>query len=310
MQALSSCPEPSTPKQIRVAPHPVKVGRSGKLCKFTRHPKALARVVNFELRAATRFVLGVLLTFADKQGRALVSPRTIVELAPRSQRVRRYSLVSVRRALRELRDVGLLDWERVLPGECYPTGVSTNTGGRVWHLNLARLRGEDGSAEASTDRSPVIDRRSITHDRSSDPLCLSSRDKIGSRAPEPRDGRASPAHEASETPSAAPATEAIAATAEACTPREVASETPPAAIATRVFAPASRPATDRDESSGGNGEQTRGQRGAPVVSAAQQLEDLRRLFPGFTTRPPSESLPREQRSSVETDEETASRRTD
>jgi len=155
---------------------------SGVVCQFTRHPRALARSITLEMRAAARFVLEVLLTFADAEGVCWPSPRQIAQVTPRSGKVKRYSLPTVLRSLRELEAAGLLESRRVAPGHRYPAregkgasartvwnqGLSTHSGGRVFVVNLAAFH-TAGGKPPSHDRSITSDRSgSITHDRPSD----------------------------------------------------------------------------------------------------------------------------------------------
>jgi hypothetical protein len=211
------------------------------LVRFTRHPRALAAVAFWRLQPAARFTLEILLTYADKDGIAWVSPREMARQLPRSHRAREasrtcpgggYALVSVERALRQLRAVGLLSWERVRPFARFPSrsrdtpGRQTSSGGRIWRVDIERLTGrarpqapknhtetapglrsstagtESGGA-ITGDRARTItgDRaRTITGDRPSDPLVpfgnhlipRSAEAGSSARAPKPREERGAP----------------------------------------------------------------------------------------------------------------------
>ena len=122
---------------------------------FTRHPRLLVVAQELPEQACVRFVLSRLLSFADKDG---VCWETVEQLAkgPRSNKVRQYSYKHVCRSLNRLRDIGLLAWDHVppfgywphriekgLPGAGtvqYAEGPFTRQGGRIWRLNLAKLR--------------------------------------------------------------------------------------------------------------------------------------------------------------------------
>ena len=160
----------------------------GKLCPFTRHPKTLARVVLLELRPAARFVLDVLLTFADREGWCWPKVREIQAAAPRSARVKRYSEATIKRSLRELKEAGFLNWDRVPAFGHYPSrpdrkgpavmgsGEYVQGGGRVWRVNFTAIaaaadrrsatRGMPSAGRITSDHAGEI-----TSDRPSDP-CL------------------------------------------------------------------------------------------------------------------------------------------
>jgi len=113
-----------------------------KVARFTRHPRALARVSSLPLRPAARFTLETLLTYANKEGVCCVGVATLAASMPRSADGTPYAIVSVDRSMKELRAAGWVDWRRVKPCGRYPSGRWTLSGGRVWRVNLAALRGE------------------------------------------------------------------------------------------------------------------------------------------------------------------------
>jgi hypothetical protein len=118
----------------------------GRVLQFTRHKSALARLVSWEVPAAARFILHVLLATADDEGVSIVKTQTILDLMPRSARCTRYTLRTLERMLVLLRAMGLLSWTRIKPLGWYPRCGAlpprkTSSGGRVWQLNLPVLRG-------------------------------------------------------------------------------------------------------------------------------------------------------------------------
>lgn len=196
---------------------PVRRTRKGNVIPaFTRHPKALARVIDLESRPGARFTLEMLLRCADADGRAIISPAEIAHLTPRSGKVKSYSVPTIKRSLRELRDMGLVEWDRVSPLSYYPEvagrpGRFTTSGGRVFYVNVLALRGQGPlwsrghprpplARHAGTTVRPENDRSggitsdppgtitgdpggAIIGDRPSDPLCLPSEDKMDPAAP-------------------------------------------------------------------------------------------------------------------------------
>lgn len=275
------------------------------MCVFTRHPKALVRVISLELRACARWVLSILLTHADAEGRCWVQVPEIRRLARRSKNRKDYSKPSILRSLRELRDANLVAWDRVAPGDAFPgrrgeEGRSTKCGGRVWVLNLPVLRGnappgtpvpcvgtKDGGGVP--DRSPMIDRRSIMHDRSSDPLCLPPEDKIRI-TPSHGSGRASaaPTKDDGETPGAAsdaraPSRDLRRLTIESETPRAPERAAAPSAPPAAAAPPRTREAEKELEGVGrGRGTPEREPKAPEPPATVAELErgawaDLRRL---------------------------------
>jgi hypothetical protein len=261
---------------------------SGKVLPFTRHKKELAGSALLELRAATRFVLHVLLMAADGAGVCWVSARSIADMMPRSAKVTRYSLVTILRALRELRDLGLLSWERVAPFGRFPSrgnkrGKWTQSGGRTWQLDLEKLRalpqlglrlpdvGTELGGSITYDRSG-----SITHDRPSDlssPPEKLNRDPAA--GPTGTSGSPSGAHEVRSRgkPGSAEATGAPTASLPRPTER-VASETPRAAPTARASQhhPSPPPASRDHERQGGKEEQPACRRSSLAVSRDHELE--------------------------------------
>jgi hypothetical protein len=270
----------------------------GQLLPFTRHPRLLARVHRLYLQACAMRVLEVLLTYADDDGVCWPQPDEIVQLMPRSAHVKAYSIASVLRGLRTLRTMGLLSWTAVpafgrFPGRVrgkrvWRAGKATSSGGRVWEINLAKLRGQPltrpALSNAGTELGGAIthDRpRSITHDRPSDPLLLSEKLKIDpARQTETRAPQTPPAsHVASETPRTAP----TGRRDENARPSaaQVASETPCAAAA--ASPPRHRPAPHgENERHEGAQEQNpshvrRQRMGEPLTSAQEQERALSKI---------------------------------
>jgi hypothetical protein len=127
---------------------------AGSLVSFTRHKRELARLVALQVPAAVRFALHVLLCHADADGICWTAVETIRGLMPRSGRRKLYNERTVRLALIEARRQGLLTWTTVPPFGRFPTrdrsthkavfgkGRWTQSGGRIWQVNLPALRGE------------------------------------------------------------------------------------------------------------------------------------------------------------------------
>ena len=168
----------------------------GKVRQFTRHPRALARVVFLPLRPAARFTLEALLTYAEKDGRVLVSARTLAAAMPRSASGQPYAIVSVDRSMKELRAAGWVRWQVIKPGGRFPSGRRTWRGGRIWWVNVEALRGDrpplpfDGTnSEWAITGDPHV---AITGDPPSDPLVSlretqdRARPTAGAPAPAPR----------------------------------------------------------------------------------------------------------------------------
>ena len=116
---------------------------------FTRHPQALAAVALLKLPASWRFVLSLLLIYADDDGISWAKPRQIAIVVPRSAVRPQYSLAQVLRALRGLRAAGLITWQYIRPfgrvgrTKSNPSGFFSSSGQRVWRVELARLAPEE-----------------------------------------------------------------------------------------------------------------------------------------------------------------------
>ena len=241
----------------------------GKLCPFTRHPKTLARVVLLELRPAARFVLDVLLTFADREGWCWPKIREIQAAAPRSTRVKRYSEPTIKRSLRELKAGGFLNWERIPAFGHYPArpdrrgpaelgaGEFTMSGGRAWRVNFQAIA-DAADRRSATRGTPLAGRITsdhageITSDPPSDPFLAPLETVKPDPAPPVAVAPQPPAaaRVASETP-----TRACGAGPQRASRAQVASETPPGGEAGGK-APASSPtpAPRRDEKRTGSEE--------------------------------------------------------
>jgi hypothetical protein len=256
-----------------VAPS-VKIA-GGSLVRFTRHPKALARVCALELQACARFVLEVLLTSTDAHGVTWVQAKEIASITPRSAKRPRYALPSVLRGLRQLRDAGLISWQRVAPLHRYPrrnadksltegAGKWSQGGGRTWVVDVAKIVGlqTDAGPGMALAGSITHDRSgSITHDRSFRISGSPSENLKKDRASPPVRPPAAPARVASGTPPSAhgpPRAASLPGSADA-RPRaaKVASETPGAASAPSASQPARREGPS--ERARGEGEHDRGQ---------------------------------------------------
>lgn len=124
----------------------------GKLYHFCRHSHLLAVIVALPLIPSERAVLEVLLKTADRHGRTWLSRRAVAREIGRNGG-RTYSLKQIGRALRRLRQLELLRWQRVLPLGHFPspedapdakpgafTGLFTERGGCAYYVNLAALR--------------------------------------------------------------------------------------------------------------------------------------------------------------------------
>jgi hypothetical protein len=108
--------------------------------KAAKRFRALAAKVLLHLRPCARAVLHALVALCDGEGVTWYSPRALARLCKRWAPGRsHYSLPAVLRALRELREAGLLAWERLATWERYPNGRKTPTGARVWRLDLEAI---------------------------------------------------------------------------------------------------------------------------------------------------------------------------
>jgi hypothetical protein len=246
---------------------------------FSRHKKALAQVASLRLTAGARFLLSTLLSFADADGVCWPQIRELARIIPRSGRREAYSEDHVMTAARQLRTAGLVTWERILPGGRYPSGIRTQSGGRQWQIDLAKLCGDEaGTSRASrNDRSIVHDRsRSIVHDRSSDLSSPSEKKSDPARGERSAPARPAAATTASETPSVDAATEADPRAAAPA--RDAASETPSAAPVPSAAAarPPSAPHRERQRT---NEEQNLGQTQAAAPAVPSHVyADLARIF--------------------------------
>ena len=202
----------------------------GAVVSFTRHKRELARLVALEVRAAVRFVVHVLLCHADADGVAWTGLETIRQLMPRSGRRKVYNERTVRLALIEARSLGLLHWETVPAFGRFPRrdrsthkavfgeGRWTQSGGRIFFLHLAQLRGEPSSAPSIGTESGGPDLQILAGPDlqipPTDPLCsLREHLKKIPRTPQaaaPPVAARPPQKKASETPSARGRTQAVA----------------------------------------------------------------------------------------------------
>jgi hypothetical protein len=215
--------------------------RGGVIREFTRHPKALARVESLPLQAGAQRTLFVLVKFADKDGSVCISPREIARLTPVSERTTSYSVAHIIRGLKKLKEDGFVDWDRVPALGHFPTGRFTQSGGRVFWVNLLALQrrgplwSRDNPRKPSPPEAPPSPQQGhdsvspppimvdpgtpITRDPPSDPLCLPPEDKMDHAAADSAAARASPAKAASETPSGADGTMAQHSVRGAAMPR-------------------------------------------------------------------------------------------
>lgn len=290
----------AVPSDIQTLTHTVAPRKTPrKILPFTRHPKLLARAARLQIQACAVRVLCLLLTTADDDGVSWVSPREICRLCPRSGLVKAYSLAQVLRALRQLRDLGLIIWDRVPPLSCFPARVEgetvpargrfTSAGGRIWRVMLDTLRTAPISPNPTTARAvlgAIMHDRSgaITHDRPSDRSDLRS-DLQMDPAGEARGERS----EASETPSARarrPLSESRKIRPKPTStqePSEVASETPGAPEETRASNPDELPPQSREELQRGSS------RANEAPASHEPAADIRTIEAGlaFLFDPPS-----------------------
>ena len=281
----------------------------GKLHEFTRHPKALAKVRGLKLQACLRFVLEALLLYADREGYSWVQAEALAETTPRSTKRESYALPSVRRALRQLKALGWLEW-RVIPAfGRYPSrgkdkklvwgnGRREYHGGRVWRVNLEKL----ARVEHGTDLAGWI---------ILDPPGEIPRDPPSDRSLSYGESKLIPPRESSRPSPSAPERHAHAGghvaplpPSGALAPPQSARALPPVASVARESSrsvgasgaprsgdrPSTAPATR--ERQGGKGEQEAGQRGArgeaPALMSREDLararEELAVIFRGGGAR--------------------------
>ena len=151
---------------------------------WVRWPAELAACVEIIARPSERFVLAEIVRLADEDGKSWPSVDRLARTIPRSGAVPdghgrlvgsnrpTYSKHTIRVALRRLRLMGLLVWERIWSFGHYPSrtpgvkGPQTSRGGRVWWPNLrvlgmfahAKRAGEDFTPRKrrSANVAPVI----------------------------------------------------------------------------------------------------------------------------------------------------------
>lgn len=124
------------------------------VARFTRFPEEHAGVKLLELQACMRWVLELFVTWADADGCNWNGVEEILASIPRSGKRPRYAKPSVLRAVRKLRALGFVGWQRVMPWHRFPqrgdaarpageyNGARTYWGGRVWCVLLEPLRAE------------------------------------------------------------------------------------------------------------------------------------------------------------------------
>lgn len=124
---------------------------------WVRWPAELAACVELVARPSERFVLAEIVRLCDGEGKSWPSVTRLARSIPRSGAVPdgrgklvgsnrpHYSVHTIRVALRRLRNMGLLVWDRVWsfgrfpPTPRQPKGQFTSRGGRVWRPNLDAL---------------------------------------------------------------------------------------------------------------------------------------------------------------------------
>jgi hypothetical protein len=227
---------------------------AGSLVSFTRHKDALARLVALQAPAAVRFVLHVLLTHADVDGVCWTGIDTIREAMPRSAARKVYHRRTVELALVAARRLGLLTWTRVPPLSRYPApdrsthravmgkGRWTQSGGRIWRLNLPALRGQAPPLSNVGTESGGHDLQIVSgYDLqigSSDPL-VSLRETLKEI---PRTPQAAAPASAARTGNTPPSSQSFARAPATRAPEKKASETPRAPAAARASRPAAEAA--------------------------------------------------------------------
>jgi len=142
---------------------------------YVLYPEELAACAQIIARPCDRFVLQEIVRLCDDDGKSWPSVDHLARLIPRSGKHGHYSPITVRVALRRLRDAGLLVWQRVWPFGRFPPasrkagtrGRWTPRGGRVWFPNLPVLslfakvkRASEAREEKErAKRSEVIERK-------------------------------------------------------------------------------------------------------------------------------------------------------
>jgi len=295
----------AAPADTREVTHPpTRRNCSRRILPFTRHPKLLARAARLQIQACAVRVLCLLLTTADDDGVSWVSPREMCRLLPRSGKVKVYSLPQVLRSLRQLRDLGLIVWDRLAPMTCFPARVEgvtvaaqgrfTSSGGRVWRVMLDTLRTAPVSSNLTTAR-PVLgaimhDRSgAITYDRPSDRSDLRSDLQMDPAGEAP--GVENEAGETPSVPAPAPMSEPRALSSKpAPTSRtlQVASETPRVAAAIQPTRDAQAPPQSREELQRGSSRANETPASPePTTDVRQIAADLAWLYePGKHPPPP------------------------
>lgn len=291
---------PNQPSHERVT-HTPPDRKTSRIRPFTRFPAALAAVAHLRLQACARSVLALLVALADPQGVSWISPREITRRLPRSGKVVSYSLPQVLRALRQLRDAGLLVWDVVPAMGRFPrrlegrtvarNGVYTVSGGRVWRVLVDELKRRE-ILRSNGDGTVLA--RAIMHDRGTPIIGDRPSDRSPSEilkmdpAPEAGASTASPgvvtAIERSQAPALPPmparALPPPRATAHAPRPPEKgASETPSAPVAALASPRGPCPSSEREPLQGG-GRVNRQAPGEPpaAVTAQRMAADLEALF--------------------------------
>jgi hypothetical protein len=290
---MSSVAQQKAVSDVATTSPTVKIAGGKRLYEFTRHPRELAKVRGLKLQACLRFVLEALILYADREGFSWVQAETLAETTPRSTRRETYALPSVRRALRQLKALGWVDWTVVAAFGRYPSrgkdkklvwgnGRREYHGGRVWRVNLERIRavehGTDSAGWIMLDppgripRDPPSDRSLSSGESKS--IVASPGARPAALPPErPADAGGRVAPPTPQSPSAKPASV-----------KSVASETPPAAVAVLPSrsAPSSAPERERQ---GGKGEQERSQdRPLSLEEMPAAFAELDRAMRGGPTR--------------------------
>src|SRR4029077_17413338 len=92
----------------------------GNVARFTRFPEEHAGVKLLALRACERWILELFYTWADADGCNWNSIAEIQAAIPRSGKRPKYAQVSIRVAIRILRERGFIAWQRVSPCHRFP----------------------------------------------------------------------------------------------------------------------------------------------------------------------------------------------
>jgi len=268
----------------------------GRVCALTRHPTALAtaqaHLLTLKLRGLERFLMGLLLMRADREGLCWDQiTRELARLMHPGERRLSDARVQVWKkriqvAARKLRSLGLLEWTWVRPMSRFPKRVSyyepaqwnrgekTAHGGRVWRVKWAAFGVRFGLPRDGTILARVIPEDHsgvIPQDHSSDPLrSLSEIVRSIPHSPEeasaPAPAAPAPVTEIGRSlrsrPDPAPAL-----------PATIESETPAAAVASEALPPEETKTREMKSTQG-----ARAPRSRPPLPLPTFLAELERRF--------------------------------